>query len=112
MDEDNVINMKGEKLQNGKLTIQIKHSIIKRLFSSTEVNSEDKLKLLGQIKNEKYFEGDRILENTVAYCNSADPYQKEAFWNLYFQEDNEQSQIYDWTLDQMVNSFKGFNQIH
>ena len=100
---------KDEKITNSagkdlgiKVTVGLKHSFIKRIWSSSEISLEVKQSLLDCL--EKLDKSDRF-EKTQKYCEAAHPDNKQKMWDLYFSKGNE---LESWGLHAYQQSFMGF----
>lgn len=81
-----VINTKKEKLDYCELSLKHKYEIVKRIYSSTEIDISHKQEVMSVM--EKDTSNADWLDNCKTYCEAALPENKEKMWNLYF-SDNE-----------------------
>ena len=95
----------GNKVKNGDISLEQRHIIVQRVWSSERISLENKQDLLAQL--ETMDKSDR-LSNTKKVCDATLAENKEYFWNLYFSQDAE---IEAWGLYDYQNSMRGWNQV-
>lgn len=95
----------GNKVKNGDISLEQRHIIVQRIYSSEKITLETKQDLLAQL--ETLDKSDR-LSNTKKVCEATLPENKEHYWNLYF---SQEAEIEAWGLYDYQNSMRGWNQV-
>jgi hypothetical protein len=100
-----VINTKKEKLSYCELSLKHKYEIVKRIYSSVDIDIAHKQKIMSVMEEDK--SNADWLENCKSYCEAALPENKEKMWNLYFSDSED---VKKWELHKFQNSHVGYNQ--
>ena len=100
-----VINTKKEKLSYCELSLKHKYEIVKRIYSSVDIDISHKQKVMSVMEQDK--SNADWLDNCKSYCEAALPENKEKMWNLYFSDSED---VKKWELHKFQNSHVGYNQ--
>lgn len=79
-----IINTKKVKLDFCELSLKHKYDIVKRIYSSVDIDMAHKQKAMTVLEEDKT--NADWLENAKSYCEAALPENKQKMWNLYFTE--------------------------
>ena len=94
----------GHRINGTEISMKHKHLIVRRVFTSTTVDEQEKHVMLQDIEGQDQSDW---MEKTRYFCQAALPTMecKEKMWHMYFDED------IDWAYSNYHMSFQGFQQV-
>lgn len=104
-DSGHVINTQKQKLEYCELSLKHKYEIVKRIYSSVDIDIAHKQRLMSVLEEDKT--NADWLENCKSFCEAALPENKEKMWKLYFSDSDE---LKNWELHKFENSHAGYHQ--
>ena len=101
-----VINSAGVSLDAIEITLKNKHSIVKKIWASSDIPLAKKEEILAELN--KLDKGDWF-DDTSKNCDAAHPDNKAKLWDFYFNSEKG-SEVEKWGLHTFQHSFSGWSQ--